>query len=125
MDTKKVLQQLIKIADNQQKIINKLAQRETDVTINDKPGQPKPTANDLPQHLDPNKTQRDPAGALLGALPPAVKPMVAKLEARDNDMLLSFQQGKATQPNYDAVLKTMQTLTNQGVLQHAYNLKVV
>jgi hypothetical protein len=110
MDTKKVLQQLIKIADNQQKIINKLAQAQPVME---------------PQRLEPNKTTHDPAGALLNALPPAVKPLVAKLEARDSDMLLTFQQGKATQPNYDAVLRTMQTLTNQGVLQQKYNLKVV
>ena len=124
MDTKKVLQQLIKIADKQQKIINKLAQQNTDVTIGDQQQRPVSDPGQA-QHLDPNKTQHDPAKALLGALPPAVKPLVTNLQARDSDMLVSFQPGKATQPNYDAVLKTMQTLTNQGVLQHAYNLKVV
>jgi hypothetical protein len=113
MDSKKVLEKLLKIASNQQKIIMKLAQDQGVV----------PTLT--PQHMDPNKPQLRPADKVLQALPPAVRQTVNTLEEHGNEMRVQFQPGKATQPNYDAVLKTLQDLTNQNVLQRAYTLKVV
>jgi hypothetical protein len=106
MDTKKVLEQLVRIADKQQKIINKLAQ-------------------DLPQHLQPGKVQKAPAKALYDALQPEVKSAISDLAARGTDMLIRFHPGKGTQQVYDAVLSTLQTLTNQNVIQQAYTLKAV
>lgn len=110
MDTKKVLQQLIKIADNQQKIINKLAQQQG--------------LSAMPERLEPNPTQKTPARALLEALHPAVRQAIVTIEPHGNDMMVQFQPGKATQPNYDAVLKTLQDLTDRNIIQQAYTLKV-
>lgn len=109
MDSKKVIEKLLKIAANQQKIIMKLAQ-----------------AQELSQSLpDPNKPQLRPADAVLKALPPATRQVVNTLEEHGDDMLVQFKPGQKTQLNYDAVLKTLQNLTNQNVLQRAYNLKAV
>ncbi len=113
MDSKKVLEKLLKIASNQQKIIMKLAQDQGAVPVM------------APQHLDPNKPELRPADKLLQALPANIKPVVTTIEEHGSDMLVQFKPGQKTQPNYDAVLKTMQDLTNQNVLQRAYNLKAV
>ena len=112
MDTKKVIAKLVKIAQSQQKIINKLAQ----VPLAEAP---------LTQHLDPAQTQHSPAKAVLDALPPAVRAVIVNLEERGNDMMVGFKPGQKTQRNYDAILSAMQKLTDQGVLAHAYNLKAV
>ena len=125
MDTKKVLQLLVRIADKQQKIINKMAQANTDLVVQDRPqgaapGQPPP------QHLQPGPTSHaDPAQALLAALPPNVKATVNSIKVEGPDMHVQFQPGKANQATYNAIMKTLQNLTNQGVVQHAFNLKAV
>ena len=113
MDSKKVLEKLLKIASNQQKIIMKLAQDQGVVPAM------------APQHMDPNKPELRPAEKVLNALSPAVKQVVNTIEEHGSDMLVQFKPGQKTQPNYDSVLKTMQDLTNKGVLQKAYNLKAV
>ena len=125
MDTKKVLQLLVRIADKQQKIINKMAQANTDVTIQDKPqgaapNQPPPTS----LKAGP-VSHADPAQALLAALPPNIKATVNGIKVNGPDMHVQFQPGKMNQATYDVVLKTLQNLTNQGVVQHAFNLKAV
>jgi hypothetical protein len=107
MDSKKIISKLVKIAESQQKIINKLAQALP------------------PQHLDPNRSQKRSAEAVLNALAPETRQTIVNIEEKDNDMLVGFKPGQKTQKNYDAVLATMQKLTNDGVLQHAYNLKAV
>lgn len=109
MDSKKVIEKLLKIATNQQKIIMKLAQ-----------------AQELAQSLpDPNKPQLRPADKLLQALPPAVKQTVTTIEEHGDEMLVQFQPGKKTQQNLDAVVRVMQSLTDQNVLQKAYVVKAV
>jgi len=107
MDTKKVLQQLIKIADNQQKIINKLAQ-------------------ELPNRLEPNPTNKEPDQTLFNALPVSVKNNVASIKVNEpaSQMLVEFKSGQKTQANYNVVLKTLQDLTESNVIQHAYQLVV-
>lgn len=115
MDTKKVIRKLIKIAENQQKIINKIAQ------------ELQPAGEPLNQeHFDPNKAQKQPARALIGALPSGFfEQKLINIEERGSDMLVGFKPGQKTQANYDVVLKTLQDLTNQGVISRAYNLKAV
>lgn len=117
MDSKKVIEKLLKIASNQQKIIMKLAQEQGLA--------PAATPVMAPQHLDPNKSEKQAARAVLNALAPAVRQTVNNLEEHGDEMRVQFQPGKATQANYDAVLKTMQDLTNKNVLQRAYSLRVV
>lgn len=108
-NTKKVLEKLLKIASNQQKIINKLAQDATP---------------DLaPQHLDPNVSQKQSARALWDSLGPAFTGKVlTNIEEHGDEMWAGFKPGQKTQTNYDAVLKKMQELTDAGTLQRAYKL---
>lgn len=110
MDSKKVIEKLVAIAEKQQKIINKLAQAQT---------------GDLTQHLDPNKTPKTPARALLDALPANVRSLVVNIEAHGQDMMVMFKPGAKTQANYDVILKTLQDLTNKSLIQNSYNLKAV
>ncbi len=126
MDTKKVLQLLVRIADKQQKIINKMAQQNTDLVVQDSPASGGTGQQPPPQHLQPGPTSHaDPGQALLAALPPNVKATVNSIKVQGPDMHVQFQPGKANQATYNAILKTLQNLTNQGVVQHAYNLKAV
>jgi hypothetical protein len=133
MDSKKVIETLLKIAANQQKIIMKLAQAQglpPDSLPNSQVSQtegkaPQPAAPPPPTSLEPTKTQKTPAKALLEALPPAVRQTLVNAEVHGGDMVIKFQPGKATQPNYDAVFKTLQDLTTKNVIQQRFNLKVV
>src|SRR5258708_10497518 len=121
MDSKKVIEKLVRIAESQQKIINKLAQ--TLPTGGDSGGEhSSPDSATPPQHLDPNKTQKKPGDALMAALPRGI---VQSISESGSDLLVTFVAGKRTQQNYDTVKATAQKLTDQGVLQHAYNIKAV
>ena len=115
MDTKKVISQLIKIAESQQKIINKLAQELQPA------GEPTGA-----EHFDPNKAQKQAARAIIDALPPGFfQQKLVNIEERGNDMVVGFKPGQKTQPNYNVVLETMQKLTDSGALTRAYSLKAV
>lgn len=124
MDTKKVLQLLVRIADKQQKIINKMAQQNTDLVVQDKPQAAPVNTTPPPTALKPaTPSKADPSQALLAALPPNVKATVNNIRVQGPDMHVQFAPGKATQANYDAVMKTLQGLINQRVIEHSYNLK--
>lgn len=132
MDTKKVLQMLVKIADNQQKIINKLAQAQglppdslptSQVSVTEGHGQQQ-AAPPPPTKLDPAKTQHEPDKALWNALPPPLQGTLAgPPSVAGGAMTVKFKPGQATQANYNAVLKHLQELTNKNVIQHPYTLK--
>src|SRR5579885_1059565 len=110
MDTKKAIQTLIKIAENQQKVINKLAQQ---------------AGGDLhatpPTHIDPAKTVKDSASVFRAAIPQG---MVTDVKADDNagSMIVTFAPGKMTQQNYDTLLGILQKLTNENKIQRQYSL---
>lgn len=107
MNSRKVIEKLFKIAQNQQKIINKLAQE----------------ANLAPQHLDPNKAQKQGARALWEGLGPEFTGRVlTNLEEHGDEMWAGFKPGQRTQTNYDAVLNKLQELTNSGTIQRPYKL---
>ena len=107
MDSKKVIEQLVKIAEKQQKIINKLAQ-------------------EMPQALQPQSTQKRPAEAILAALPPNVKAGVEILEVHGEEVRLRLKPGGNQQAVYDGVMKTVTDLQNSNVLSGAsYTVKVV
>ena len=115
MDTKKIIAKLVKIAEAQQKIINKLAQDLAPA------GQPTGA-----EHFDPNKAQKQAARAIIDALPPGFfQQKLVNIEEHGNEMRVGFKPGQKTQQNYDVVLKTMQGLTDSGALTHAYSLKAV
>lgn len=108
MDTKKVLQQLLKIADNQQKAIAKLAQALS------------------PQDLTPAPTTHSPAKVFYDAMTPEQKATLSSgPEVHGSEMRISFKPGQVTQANYDGLLKLLQALTSQNKIQDAYTLKYV
>jgi hypothetical protein len=133
MDTKKVLQLLVRIADKQQKIINKMAQANTDLVVQDRPQAAPVNTVPPPTGAQPRQmAHNDPAQVLLDALPPNIKATVNSIKVQGPDMHVQFQPGKLTQPNYDAVMRTLKNLTNPSPgqstpikIEHAYNLKAV
>lgn len=115
MDTKKVIAKLIKIAESQQKIINKLAEDLAPA------GQPTGA-----EHFDPNKAQKQAARAVINALPPGFfQQKLVNIEEHGDDMKVIFKPGQKTQANYDVVFNTMKELTRTGVLSRGYNIVAV
>jgi hypothetical protein len=127
MDSKKVIATLYKIARNQQKIIEKLAQARTEEL--EVPAQPPiemPAGPTHPTSFEPNKPVLDNGQAVLNALPINVKPTVASVAVRGSDVLVQFKPGKATQAAYDAIKATVTALQGKGVLPlSSYNVKIV
>lgn len=103
MDSKKVIAQLIKIAEKQQKIINRLAQAA--------PAGSEPA----PQHLEPATTTKRPAEAILAALPP--NSGVQILEVHGEEVKVRAKPGANQQAVYNAVFKTVTQLQQSNVLQ--------
>jgi hypothetical protein len=103
MDAKKVIEKLIKIADNQQKIIQRLAQT-TSMTA------PSPT------NINPVQPPKREADTILASLPPNLKPLVANIEVHGNEVYLTFQPGKASQQVFDAVKVVIQHLQQSNQL---------
>lgn len=127
MDSKKILESLVKIANNQQKIIHKLAQANTDVTIGDSKSQ-SPVAAPSTGTPAGQIVHKDPATAIIGALGNFYSTVLNGLSVnpRTNTVEVSFKPGKATQPNYDHVMKTVQNLQNTNVLMGGpYKVSVV
>lgn len=110
MDSKKVIEKLLKIAANQQKIIMKLAQNQ---------------AQPAPASMSPHDTTKQTARTIINALPPAVQQAIVNIEEKGNEMHVGFKPGQASQANYNAILQTMQRLTDTNVLPHAYKLVAV
>lgn len=112
MDSKKVIEQLVKIAEKQQKIINKLAQ-----DMNQPPAQ---------SYSTPQVSQKRPAEAILNALPANVKAGVAILEVHGEEVRLRVKPGVNEQAVYDGVFKAVTQLQNSNVLQGgSYTIKMV
>ena len=131
MDSKKVLEKLLKIAENQQKIITKLAQAlppdalpTSGTTFGGGHSAP-PASQPLPQKLEPVKIEHQPAKVFLEAMTPQQKALLASSpEAHGNEMRIKFK-GQPTQAGYDGLLALLQNLTKQNKIQQAFNLKVV
>lgn len=130
MDSKKVIEKLIRIAENQQKIIMKLAQAlppdslpSGGATIGG--GKEHQLGSEPPpQHLDPAKTVHQPAKVFFDAMSPQQKALLAASpEVRGSEMHVKFKPGQATQANYDGLLKLLQSLTTQNKIQQAYQLR--
>ncbi len=133
MDTKKVLEKLLKIAENQQKIILKLAQtqglppdslpsgqatigggKEHQLGTDPPPGQLQPDApTKVPSKLLFDTVEANPRlkGVLRHVNPPA-----------GNEMQAIFNRGKLNQANWDAVRNTYQALLNQNKILTNYKL---
>lgn len=117
MSDKEVLKKLLKIAENQQKILTKLAQAQA-------------PANELPAPVHPNTKE---AETILGALPPQVKSLVNALEVHqsndpsfDGIVKVQFAPGKASDALFKAVQKTVENLASRNMLPGAsYAIKQV
>lgn len=134
MDEKKVIAKLAEIVQKQQKIIMKLAQAQglppdslPTSSVNVGGGHPAQLSDQPPPtKLDPAKVQHEPAKVFFEAMSPAQRDLLAFApEAAGNNMNVRFKPGKATQPNYDALLSLLQNLTNHGKIQQSYALKAV
>jgi hypothetical protein len=129
MDTKKVIKQLLKIAENQQKIIEKLAQQLPgggDVVLGPEHSGAPQTAPPPPTDLKPAPITKNTAAIIIEALGDFYKQNVEFLEVRGSDVLVRFLSGKSTQPNYNHILNVVKKLQSSNQLQgFAYNVKVV
>jgi len=114
MDSKKVLQKLLKIAENQQKIIMKLAQdkglppdslpnSQVSVTDNSKVA---PPTDPPPTDLKPNKPIYAPNKFVFDAMnvDPRTRGMLRHINPpSNNQMMVIFNPGKNTNQNWTAV----------------------
>lgn len=103
MDRKTGFKALTKLAMQQFAILNKLAQVE-----------PLATGLAVPETLDHGQE----ANKILGALAPAVKATIDRLEvpAGMNEVKVRFHPGKGSQHAYDAILATVSNLQKQNQL---------
>jgi hypothetical protein len=112
MSDKEVLKKLLKIAENQQKIITKLAQAQSATPIH------------------PNTRE---AETILEALPASVRAAVAILEVHqshdpsfDGEVQVKFVPGKGSDAVFAAVQKTVENLVSRNLLNGAsYAIKEV
>lgn len=99
MDSKKVIEKLVKIATQQQKIINKLAQ----IPV---PPQSLPIAQDI----------GGPTALVKGLVPPQTAKAIMSLVGGGDSYTVEFAAGQNTQANYDAVLRAIAQLVKSAKL---------
>lgn len=131
MDSKKVIEKLLKIAANQQKIIMKLAQAlppdslpNSQVSQTEGHGAP-PAAEPPPTSLKPGAPSKVPSQTLYTALAgdPKLKAAVRHVNPpAGNDMTVLFNKGQLNQANWDSVMKIYQGLLNQNAIMTNYKL---
>lgn len=113
-----MIEKLVKIAEQQQKIINKIAQNlPEELSKYETP----------PNELKPNPTQKQPAKVLFEALDDKTKATVDRIFTSGSDMFVKFfsgQSNQAIQANYNAVLNVLKALTKLGKIQQAWQLKI-
>ncbi|CAM6006397.1 unnamed protein product [Sphagnum balticum] len=129
MDSKKIIEKLIKIAENQQKIINKLAQNQpSEVHTTFTPGAtttPKPTPPAAGMH--PNvATKNLPAGAILAKLPPAVISLLtgSQIEVHDKTITALVKPGQSDQV-LDHIQQIVQNVAQQVLPPGQYKVNVI
>lgn len=113
MNTNDAIKTLLKIAQSQQKMIERLAQA-------------------LPlksQTFEPGKPELRPADVVLNALPPSIHSMVEnieeKLEGMDHFLDIRFKPGKASQAALDYIVRVVQQLTKANKLSFPYTVRAV
>ena len=129
MDSKKVLQKLLKIAENQQKIIMKLAQglppdslpnSQVSVTDNE---QPKPPTDTPPAEYKPSSPSKVPSKLLFDTVSAKLPGVLRHVNPpRGNEMQLVFAPNKMTQPNYNAVYEVYKGLLSSNQIMTNYKL---
>ena len=98
MDSKKVIETLVKIAEKQQKIIQKLVEAQS-LT---------------PQKMEPSHAPKHPAQAILEALPPNVRALLtgSQVEVHDKAVTALVKPGQSDQ-TLDSVQKSVQATVSQ------------
>jgi hypothetical protein len=122
MDSKKIIEKLVKIAHNQQKIIHKLAQAlppdsvptsGTTYTPGAPPAPaPAPTPGATAPGAAPTHTE---AKAILNSLPADVKNKLVNLEVHNGQVTVQWKV-PVQDATFNAVQKTVQNLQQQNVL---------
>jgi len=126
MNTNKVLQQLIKIANNQQKVINKLAQQlpNSEVTTFT-PGKSWSPTDPVVQHLQPSMMTKRPAQLVLDALDPRVLALLvgSKVEVHDKAVTAFIKPGLKDK-TLDAVQKHVSNTVSRVLPVGQYTVSV-
>jgi hypothetical protein len=131
MDSKKVIEKLAGIVAKQQKIIEKLAQAvqlpgSGDPVLSGGKDPAPPAHPTAPQNFQPNAPNLRDAEIILAALPPVIKPTIAKLEVHDNDILVRFHPNKDSDQAFNTVIQTVHNLQAANKLSgHTYQVKQV
>jgi len=96
-----IIKKLLKIAENQQKIITKMAQV-------------------LPGDMKPDSPTKKEALAILSALPPALRASIDQLEVHltrgTNEVKVRFLPGKSSPQAFNLIQRTVQNLQNKNIL---------
>ncbi len=119
MDSKKVIEQLVKIAEKQQRIINKLVEAQA---------LPQPGAGLPPQQLEPVHPELHPGQIIMQHLTPDLKASVKDIKLRGGNTLdVYFQPGRASQPVVDRLIALVNKLSTppNAQLRQAYTVNPV
>jgi hypothetical protein len=130
MNSKKIIQQLIKIAEKQQRIIEKLAQLPPDslptsqVSMTD--SKTKPPADPAPQHLRPNIVNKNLAAAIIAKLPANVKNLLTKnwIEVHGHDVI-AWAKPEVTDKQLDIIEAVIEKIIPQVCPPGQYHVKVI
>jgi hypothetical protein len=129
MDSKKIIEKLVKIAHNQQKIIHKLAQAlppdslPTSGTTYTPGSVPGPAPAPAPTSAKPAAPTHTEAKAIINSLPADVKNQMVTLEVHNGQVMVKWK-APVSDATFNTVTKTVQNLQQQNVLPGT-NYKVV
>jgi hypothetical protein len=137
MDSKKIIEKLVSIAQQQQKIIHKLAQQLPPDSVPSSgttftpgktgtppaPPPPDPNKPATQTHTDQTHTEAKAIKAIIEALPPAIKNHLVTLEVHDGTVKVRFKS-PVSDAVFNAVTNTVQKLQEQNVLPPK-NYKVI
>jgi hypothetical protein len=119
MDTKKVIETLVKLAQTQQKIIHKMAQAVTlpghgDVDLSPDQAPTHPDTSHPAARLEPNKPKVREAQLVLDALPPQVRPTIFALDVANNQVRVKFNPGKGSDAAFNAITQAVNRVLPPG-----------
>ena len=127
MDSKKVIETLFKVAQKQQKIIEKLAQQlpNSEITTFTPGAHTAPVGALPPQHLAPNVSDKRPAQLILRALDPRVVALLtgSQVEVHQNSVHVFVKPGQSDK-TLDAVQKHVSNTVNKVLPAGQYNVSV-
>jgi hypothetical protein len=119
MDTKKVIETLVKLAQTQQKIIHKMAQAvqlpgSGDVSLTPDQAPTHPDTSNPAANLTPNKPKMREAQLVLDALPAQVRPTIYALDVANNQVRVKFHPGKGSDAAFSAITQAVNRVLPPG-----------